>query len=145
VSELLKADGSTINKPYCIAKDCKDEKVDPKNGKFFCSRHELNVPRHLKKALVGEVLWCQHKNVQMDQHTMALLTVAANREYATRIIKDPAEMAKWKEEERLLAIRAKAEQAGLLLPPSRPQEAPAASIPKPPPTSIPGGGMKMTP
>jgi hypothetical protein len=103
--------------PHCAAKDCQSAKVDIQRGKFFCSVHELTVPRHLRKMLELEVAWLQRKGLQIDEHTVALVTVAANREYAQRLLRDPAEMAKWQAEVATRRSEESAKAAGLILPP----------------------------
>lgn len=114
--------------PHCIAINCKSEKVDPRKGKLFCPVHALNVPRHLRKAIEQEAVWLQHKGMPADQHSVALFTVAMNREYGVRLTKDPLELARWMKSQAEDAARASAEKAGLLLPPKVGQVASAADI-----------------
>lgn len=105
-------------KPHCIALRCESTRgIDYTKGKFFCPPHELNVPRHLRKALEAEVLWLNRKSSPFDEHATGLLSLAANREYATRLMKDPVEMAKWQAEKAAAEAERRAKEAGLILPP----------------------------
>lgn len=98
-------------KNRCVAFQCGVEVPIPRQ---FCERHHANVPKHLRQAIAGETKWLSRRGLPGDQHTLALISIAASRELQHRIQVDPKAARAFEEFAKAQQFAQQAQKAGLL-------------------------------